>query len=76
MKIIGFIDLDNEATVNDVTLERWKNGWHCFSVPFQISITKAGELQADMSYHPYGYGLYDFQATPTLTTWKCAISCD
>ena len=76
MNIIGYIDLDNEATINDVTLEKWKNGWHEFSVPFMISREKAADLQADLSYHPAGYGLYDFNATPTMTTWKCACSCD
>lgn len=65
-----------EVSVDDVTLKKHQGNWHEFSVPFDISRDKAAELQGNLGYHPAGYGLYDFNPTPKLTTWKCSNSCD
>lgn len=78
MKVIGFIDLDNSASVNDVSINKRYNGsrMHRFSVPFGITEKNALHLQGELGYHPAGYGFYSFDATISGTTWSCADSCD
>lgn len=78
MEKIGFIDIDNKATIKDVTIIHNYGGgrMHFFTVPFAISKEKALELQAQLGYHPAGYGFYGFDPTISQTVWKCGDSCD
>ena len=77
VEVLGFIDLDNKTTVENVTLFKNHSGrMHKFCVPWQITEKQALELQAELSYHPAGYGFYSFEATPVGTTWACGNSCD
>lgn len=78
MEVLGFIDLDNKTTKEEVTLSKFHNNgrMHQFHVSHQISEEHAIELQKQLSYHPAGYGFYSFEATPQGTTWACGDSCD
>jgi len=85
VKVIGKIDLDNMTTTDEVThvgaRHTAKDGtvldsWHRFSVDKGISKLRAQELQAELGYHPLGYGFHNFDATMTKTTWRCFHSCD
>jgi hypothetical protein len=78
VKIIGKIDLNNTTTIKDVVLETRVKGMrmHRFTVPWMISEDQARELQADLSYHPAGYGFYRFESSPKETVWYCGDSCD
>ena len=80
IKVLGHIDLDGKATVNDITFtradRRKSNSFHRFSVPFGITRKAAEKLQMEYGYHPLGYGFYSFDATLSGTTWKCSDSCD
>jgi len=47
----------------------------------EISREEAQEAQAKASYHPCGYGFYDFKCVQQIdgtwkATWKCYASCD
>lgn len=76
--VIGFLDINKTATKADVTKTREEGrfGSHVFSVPFMITRDQASDLQSELGYNACGYGLFDFEATPTKTTWKCSHSCD
>jgi len=62
-------DLDKVTTVR-------KGSMIEFYIPKMITEQEACELQADLSYHPAGYGFYAFKSCATETTWKCGASCD
>lgn len=77
MKIVGYIDLDNSSTIEDVYHSRsTPRSPRVFSIKKKISKEKAIELQSDLGYSPLGYGFFDFKTDLYLTTWKCSHSCD
>ena len=72
---VGYVDLDNTTTKDQVSLER-EGTWNMFAVPHIISKDHAIKLQMELGYHPGGYGFYSFKVENNKTTWQCANSCD
>jgi len=62
--------------LKDITLVEKEGNWITFYLPFKITKNEASEIQAELSYHPAGYGFYDFNASDEGTTWQCSRSCD
>ena len=83
--LIGQLDIDNTSTKEEVTHTPAKHkaedgtildSWHRFSIPKGITKEQAQKLQAQLGYHPLGYGFGSFDATKTITRWRCFHSCD
>jgi hypothetical protein len=61
--------------LKDLTLVEIEGNWITFYLPFEITKDEAFEIQAELSYHPAGYGFYDFNVNEE-TSWRCSRSCD
>jgi len=61
--------------LKDLTLVEIEGNWIAFYLPFEITKEQASEIQAELSYHPLGYGFYDFYANED-TSWRCSRSSD
>lgn len=58
------------------TDERERYGSILFSLEHELNQDEALKLQAELGWHPSGYGFYSFEVNKGLTTWNCSASCD
>ena len=63
-------------TSDDVTIEKYINRRHRFSLPFEITEDMAIRIQKNFGYHPAGYGFNEFTSSETGSSWSCSDSCD
>lgn len=70
---MGLPTTEPKTKMVSITRDR---GWIKFSIPMLITSEEASTLQADLGYHPAGYGKYCFNASENMTTWQCSSSCD
>ena len=62
--------------LKDLTLVEQEGNWITFYLPFEITKEQASEIQAELAYHPLGYGFYNFNSSDEETSWRCSRSCD